>query len=229
MLQSPVAVGCAALSKVERYAARVVPASGGVAIAPQRCDPKHLSAANAADASLLHPNPKEYPMTIKVGDKLPAGTLQEFYEVEKDGCAIGPNPVKVDDLTKGKKVALFGLPGAFTPTCSAKHVPSYLANYEKLKAKGIDTIACMSVNDAFVMGAWAKDQKSGDKVRMLADGSADYTKALGLEMDLTARGLGVRCQRFSMLVDDGVVKILNIEAPGKFEVSDAETLLKQLG
>jgi peroxiredoxin len=175
------------------------------------------------------PNPKEYPMTIKVGDKLPAGTLQEFYEVEKDGCAIGPNPVKVDDLTKGKKVALFGLPGAFTPTCSAKHVPSYLANYDKLKAKGIDTIACMSVNDAFVMGAWAKDQKSGDKVRMLADGSADYTKALGLEMDLTARGLGVRCQRFSMLVDNGVVKILNIEAPGKFEVSDAETLLKQLG
>jgi glutaredoxin/glutathione-dependent peroxiredoxin len=167
-------------------------------------------------------------MTIKVGDKLPAGTLQEFFEVEKDGCAIGPNPVKVDDLTKGRKVVIFGLPGAFTPTCSAKHVPSYVANYEKLKAKGVDTIACMSVNDAFVMGAWGRDQKTGDKVRMLADGSADYTKALGLELDLSARGLGLRCQRFSMLVDDGVVKTLNIEGPGKFEVSDAETMLKQL-
>jgi peroxiredoxin len=111
----------------------------------------------------------------------------------------------------------------------AKHVPSYLANYDKLKAKGVDTIGCVSVNDAFVMGAWAKDQKAGDKVRMLADGSADYTKSLGLELDLTARGMGVRCQRFSMLVDNGVVKTLNIEAPGKFEVSDAETMLKQLG
>jgi peroxiredoxin len=168
-------------------------------------------------------------MTIKVGDKLPAGTLQEFYEVEKDGCSIGPNPVKVEDLTRGKKVVIFGLPGAFTPTCSAKHVPSYLANYDKLKAKGVDTIGCVSVNDAFVMGAWAKDQKAGDKVRMLADGSADYTKALGLELDLTARGMGVRCQRFSMLVDNGVVKVLNVEAPGKFEVSDGETMLKQLG
>lgn len=167
-------------------------------------------------------------MTIKVGDKLPAGTLQEFYEVEKDGCSIGPNAVKVEDLTRGKKVVIFGLPGAFTPTCSAKHVPSYVANYDKLKAKGVDAIGCMSVNDAFVMGAWAKDQKSGDKVRMLADGSADYTKALGLGLDLTARGMGVRCQRFSMLVDDGVVKVLNIEAPGKYEVSDAETMLKQL-
>jgi peroxiredoxin len=168
-------------------------------------------------------------MTIKVGDKLPAGSLQEFFEVEKDGCAVGPNPVKVEDLTRGKKVVIFGLPGAFTPTCSAKHVPSYLANYDKLKAKGVDTIACMSVNDAFVMGAWARDQKTGDKVRMLADGSADYTKALGLELDLGARGMGLRCQRFSMLVDDGVVKALNIEAPGKFEVSDGETMLKQLG
>ena len=167
-------------------------------------------------------------MTIKVGDKLPAGTLQEFFEVEKDGCAIGPNPVEVDDMTKGRKVVIFGLPGAFTPTCSAKHVPSYIANYEKLKAKGVDTIACMSVNDAFVMGAWGRDQKTGDKVRMLADGSADYTKALGLELDLSARGLGLRCQRFSMLVDNGVVKTLNIEGPGKFEVSDAETMLKQL-
>ena len=168
-------------------------------------------------------------MTIKVGDRLPAGTLQEFYEVEKDGCAIGPNPVKIEDLTKGRKVVLFGLPGAFTPTCSAKHVPSYVANYDKLKAKGVDAIACMSVNDAFVMGAWAKDQKSDDKIRMLADGSAEYTKSLGLEFDLTGRGMGLRCQRFSMLVDDGVVKTLNIEGPGKFEVSGGETMLTQLG
>ena len=168
-------------------------------------------------------------MTIKVGDKLPAGTLMEYFEVEKAGCSIGPNPVKVEDLTKGKKVVIFGLPGAFTPTCSAKHVPSYLANYDKLKAKGVDTIACMAVNDAFVMGAWARDQKTGDKVRMLGDGSAEFTRALGLELDLTAKGLGVRCQRFSMLVDDGVVKALNVEGPGKYEVSDAETMLKQLG
>jgi peroxiredoxin len=168
-------------------------------------------------------------MTIKVGDKLPAGTLMEFFEVEKDGCAIGPNPVKVEDLTRGRKVVIFGLPGAFTPTCSAKHVPSYLANFDKLKAKGVDTIACMSVNDAFVMGAWGRDQKTGDKIRMLADGSADYTRALGLEFDLAAKGLGLRCQRFSMLVDNGVVKALNVEAPGKYEVSDAETILKQLG
>ena len=168
-------------------------------------------------------------MTIKVGDRLPAATLMEYFEVEKDGCSIGPNPVKVEDLTKGRKVVIFGLPGAFTPTCSAKHVPSYLANYDKLKAKGVDTVACVSVNDAFVMGAWARDQHTGDKVRMLADGSADFAKALGLELDLTARGMGMRCQRFSMLVDNGVVKALNVEAPGKYEVSDAETMLKQLG
>jgi len=168
-------------------------------------------------------------MTIKVGDALPAGTLQEFHEVASEGCSVGPNPVKVEDLTRGKKVVLFGLPGAFTPTCSAKHVPGYVANFDKLKAKGVDAIACMSVNDAFVMGAWAKDQHSDGKVHMLADGSADFTKALGLALDLTARGMGVRCQRFSMLVDNGVVKTLNIEAPGKFEVSDADTMLKQLG
>ena len=168
-------------------------------------------------------------MTIKVGDRLPAGTLQEFYDVEKDGCAIGPNPVTIEKLTRGKKIVLFGLPGAFTPTCSAKHVPSYLAAYDKLKAKGVDTIACMSVNDAFVMGAWGRELGANGKVRMLADGSAAYTKALGLELDLTARGMGMRCQRFSMLVDDGVVKTLNIEAPGKFEVSGGDTILTQLG
>ena len=168
-------------------------------------------------------------MTIKVGDKLPDGELQEFIEVETAGCSLGPNTFNVADLTKGRKVVIFGLPGAFTPTCSAQHVPSYVANIDNLKAKGVDDVICMSVNDAFVMGAWARDQKSVGKVRMMGDGSATYTKALGLELDLVAKGLGVRCQRFSMLVDDGVVKTLNIEAPGKYEVSGAETILKQLG
>jgi peroxiredoxin len=168
-------------------------------------------------------------MTIKVGDQLPAGSLSEYVEVESAECKIGPNEFKIDDLTRGKKVVLFGLPGAFTPTCSAKHVPGYVANYDKLKAKGVSEVLCMSVNDAFVMGAWAKEQKAGGKVRMMGDGSAGYTKALGLELDLTARGMGVRCQRFSALIDNGVVKTLNIEGPGKFEVSDADTMLKQLG
>jgi peroxiredoxin len=172
---------------------------------------------------------KEAFMTIKVGDRLPAGTLQEFYDVEKNGCAIGPNPVKIEDLTRGKKVVIFGLPGAFTPTCSAKHVPGYLANFDQLKSKGVDEIVCISANDAFVMGAWARDQKTEGKVRMLADGSADYCRALGLTLDLNARGMGTRCARFSMLVDDGVVKTLNVEAGGKFEVSNAETMLTQLG
>ena len=164
---------------------------------------------------------------IKVGDKLPEGTLSEFIEVEGNGCSLGPNTFKVEDLTKGKTVAFFGLPGAFTPTCSAKHVPSYLANYDALKAKGVDEILCISVNDPFVMGAWGREQKAGGKVRMMADGSADFTKKLGLELDLTARGMGVRCQRFSMLVKDGVVKTLNVEGPGKFEVSGGDTMLQQ--
>ena len=168
-------------------------------------------------------------MTIKVGDKLPPGTLSEFIDVESAGCTVGPNEFKVEDLTRGKKIAIFGLPGAFTPTCSAKHVPSYLQNIDNLKARGVADVLCLSVNDAFVMGAWGRDQKAGGKVRMMADGSAQYTKALGLEFDLSAKGLGLRCQRFSMLIDDGVVKLLNIEAPGKYEVSDAETLLKQMG
>ena len=168
-------------------------------------------------------------MTIKVGDRLPAGSLNEYIEVESAECKIGPNEFKVEDLTRGKKVVIFGLPGAFTPTCSGKHVPGYVANYDKLKAKGVDDIVCMSVNDAFVMGAWAKDQKVDGKVRMMGDGSAAFTRALGLELDLNARGMGTRCQRYSMLVDDGVVKSLNVEAPGKFEVSDADTMLKQLG
>ena len=167
-------------------------------------------------------------MTIQVGDTLPAGTLNEFIEVEGNGCTVGPNTFKVEDLVKGKKIAIFGLPGAYTPTCSAKHVPSYLTQYDALKAKGVDEIWCISVNDAFVMGAWGRDQKSGGKIRMMADGSADYVKKLGLTLDLTARGMGVRADRFSMLVDNGVVKSVNREAPGKFEVSNAETLLQQI-
>ena len=166
-------------------------------------------------------------MTIQVGETLPAGTLNEFIEIEGNGCTLGPNTFKVEDITKGKKIAIFGLPGAYTPTCSAKHVPSYLTNYDALKAKGVDEIWCISVNDAFVMGAWGRDQKAGGKVRMMADGSADYVKKLGLTLDLTARGMGVRSDRFSMLVDNGVVKSVNREAPGKFEVSNAETLLTQ--
>ena len=167
-------------------------------------------------------------MTIKVGDRLPEGTLTEFHETETAGCSVGPNSFKVGDLAKGKKIVIFGLPGAFTPTCSAKHVPGYVANFDKLKGKGIDEIWCISVNDAFVMGAWARDQKSHGKVRMFADGAADYTRKLGLETDLTARGMGMRSQRYSMLVQDGVVKSLNVEQPGKFEVSGAETMLGQL-
>lgn len=168
-------------------------------------------------------------MTIKIGDRLPEGSLSEFIEVESAGCALGPNTFNVSELTKGKKIVIFGLPGAFTPTCSAQHVPGYVQQAEALKAKGVDEIWCVSVNDAFVMGAWGRDQKSTGVVRMMADGSGVYTKALGLEFDLTAKGLGVRSQRYSMLVEDGVVKQLNVEAGGKFEVSNAETMLKQLG
>ena len=153
--------------------------------------------------------------------------LTEFFDVEGNGCALGPNAFKTSDLVKGKKIVIFGLPGAFTPTCSAKHVPSYLAHYDELKAKGVDEVWCVSVNDAFVMGAWARDQKTGAKVRMLADGSADFAKATGLTLDLTGRGMGLRSNRYSMLVKDGKVATLNVEAPGKFEVSNAETLLAQ--
>ena len=164
---------------------------------------------------------------IKVGDKLPAGKLQEFVEVEGNGCSIGPNTFELDQLTAGKKIAVFGLPGAFTPTCSAKHVPGYVEKAEEFKKAGVDEIWCISVNDPFVMGAWGRDQKTAGKVRMMADGSADFAKATGLTFDLTSRGMGVRSQRYSMLLVDGVVKSLNIEAPGKFEVSDADTLLAQ--
>jgi len=157
---------------------------------------------------------------IKVGDKLPAAKLKSRSQGEtKD--------LTTDDIFAGKKVALFSVPGAFTPTCSAKHLPGYVENADALRAKGVDTVACLAVNDAFVMEAWGKDQKTGDKVLMLADGSADFSKALGLELDLTANGMGVRGKRFSMLVENGVVKTLNVEKPGAFEVSDAGTMLKQ--
>ena len=167
-------------------------------------------------------------MAIKVGDRLPEGTLTELIEYETPGCAIGPNTFNLSELTKGKRVVIFGLPGAFTPTCSAKHVPGYIANHDQLRAKGVDEVWCLAANDAFVMGAWGKAQQAAGKVRMMADGSATYTKALGLDQDLTARGMGVRSLRYSMLVENGVVKRLNLEQPGKFEVSDAETMLRQL-
>ena len=164
---------------------------------------------------------------IKIGDKLPAGTLQEFIEVEGEGCSLGPNSFDIEKSTAGKTIAIFGLPGAFTPTCSAKHVPGYVESAEAFKAAGVDEIWCVSVNDAFVMGAWGRGRKTAGKVRMMADGSAAFAQATGLTLDLTARGMGLRSNRYSMLVKDGVVKTLNIEAPGKFEVSDAATLLAQ--
>ena len=164
---------------------------------------------------------------IKPGDKLPAGTLNEFIEVEGDGCSLGPNSFDVAAATAGKTIAIFALPGAYTPTCSAKHVPGYVANAEALKAAGVDEIWCVSVNDAFVMGAWGRDQQTLGKVRMMADGSADFTKATGLTLDLSTRGMGLRSSRYSMLVVDCVVKTLNVEGPGKFEVSDADTMLRQ--
>ncbi len=164
---------------------------------------------------------------LKVGDKLPAGKLQEFIEVEGNGCSLGPNTFDVAAVTAGKKIAVFALPGAYTPTCSAKHVPGYVQHAADLRAAGVDEIWCLSVNDAFVMGAWGRDQGTAGKVRMMADGSADFAKATGLTLDLTARGMGMRSDRYSMLVVDGVVKTLNVEAPGKFEVSDAGTMLQQ--
>lgn len=164
---------------------------------------------------------------IKLGDNLPASVLMEFSEVEGDGCSLGPNAVDVAKASAGKTIALFALPGAFTPTCSAKHVPGYVESVAEFKAAGVDEIWCISVNDAFVMGAWARDQKTNGKVRMLADGDAIFTKATGLTLDLTGKGLGLRSNRYSMLVKDGKVASLNIEGPGKFEVSDAATLLAQ--
>jgi peroxiredoxin len=164
---------------------------------------------------------------IKVGDRLPNTTLYEFIEVEGNGCSIGPNPFEVNKACAGKTIAILGLPGAFTPTCSAKHLPGYVDAAAAFQATGVDEIWCVSVNDAFVMGAWGRDQKTSGKVRMMADGGADFARATGLTLDLSARGFGLRSNRYSMLVVDGVVKSLNIEAPGKFDVSDANTLLAQ--
>ena len=164
---------------------------------------------------------------IKVGDRLPAVTLSEYSEVEGNGCSIGPNPVDVAKAAAGKTIALFAVPGAFTPTCSARHVPSFLQQHDALKAAGVDEIWCLAVNDAFVMGAWAREQKAGGKIRMLADGDAVFAKAAGLTLDLNGKGMGLRSARYSMLVKDGRVATLNIEAPGKFEVSDGATMLAQ--
>ena len=164
---------------------------------------------------------------IKVGDQLPAATLMEYVEVEGNGCSLGPNPVDVQKAAAGKTIALFAVPGAFTPTCSAKHVPGYVEQADALKAAGVDEIWCLSVNDAFVMGAWARDQKTAGKLRMLADGDAAFAKATGLTLDLNGKGLGLRSNRYSMLVKDGKVARLNVDGPGKFEVSDATTLLGQ--
>jgi peroxiredoxin len=167
-------------------------------------------------------------MTIKIGDRLPEGTLSEFIETETAGCSLGPNTFQVADLVKGKKIVIFGLPGAYTPTCSAQHVPGFVKHAEELKAKGVDEIWCISVNDAFVMGAWGREQKATGIVRMMADGNATFSKALGLDADFSKYGMGTRSQRYSMLVEDGVVRQLNVEQGG-FEVSNAETMLKQLG
>ena len=160
-------------------------------------------------------------MTIKVGDKVPAAKLQIK---TKDGVQTKTT----DELFGGKRVVLFALPGAFTPTCSAKHLPGFVNNFQAIKAKGVDDIACLSVNDAFVMDAWGKDQNVEDKVMMLADGNGDFTKAVGLTMDGTGYGMGLRSQRYAMVIDNGVVKTLNVEAPGAFEVSSAESVLKGL-
>jgi peroxiredoxin len=160
-------------------------------------------------------------MAIKVGDKIPSATLNHK-------TADGIQKITTDELFKDKTVVLFGLPGAFTPTCSAKHLPGFVQNAKAIKDKGVDTVACLSVNDAFVMDAWGKDQKVGDQVMMLADGNGDFSKAVGLTMDATGYGMGLRACRYAMVVKDGVVKTLNVEAPGAFEVSSAESVMKAL-
>jgi peroxiredoxin len=167
-------------------------------------------------------------MSIQIGQALPNNTLYEFIEEETPGCAIGPNAFQVADMVKGKKIVIFGLPGAYTPTCSAKHVPGFVAQHQALKAKGVDEVWCVSVNDAFVMGAWGREQGVRGKVRMLGDGNAEFSTAMGLTLDLTGRGMGVRSNRYAMVVEDGIVKALAVEAPGKFEVSSAEAVLAML-
>nr|UOZ96153.1 Peroxiredoxin [Cupriavidus sp.] len=167
-------------------------------------------------------------MTIAIGQALPNVTLYEFIEEETPGCTVGPNAFQVSDMVKGKKIIIFGLPGAYTPTCSAKHVPGYVDHAAALKAKGIDEVWCVSVNDAFVMGSWGRELGTRGKVRMLGDGSAEFSKAVGLTLDLTARGMGLRSNRYAMLVDNGIVKAVHVEEPGKFEVSSAEAMLAKL-
>jgi peroxiredoxin len=160
-------------------------------------------------------------MAIQIGEKIPSLTLQ--YKTDK-----GVADISTEEIFSGKKVALFALPGAFTPTCSAAHLPGYVIKSDELKDKGIDSIVCLSVNDAFVMGAWGEQHNVEDRVMMIADGSASFTKAVGLDVDLTQRGMGIRSQRYAMIVNDGVVELLNVEAPMKFEVSDADTILASL-
>lgn len=168
-------------------------------------------------------------MTIKIGDKLPDATLFEFFDKEVGGCSLGPNPFKVAESCAGKTIVILALPGAYTPTCSASHLPGFINQSDAIKAKGVDEIWCVSVNDAFVMGAWGKSQGAEGKVRMMADGSAEFTSKIGMELDLTARGLGVRSQRYSMIVKNGEVTQLNLDQAGKFEISSAEKILEQLG
>lgn len=169
-------------------------------------------------------------MSIKIGERVPDGVLFESVGYsDENHCPARPGQVKVAELLQGKRVAIFGLPGAFTMTCSGKHLPGYLAGYDKFKQHEVDEIWCVALNDGYVMAAWGRDQKADGKIRMLGDGNGQWTRALGLEVDSSAGGMGLRMRRCSMLVENGIVKQLNVEAPGKFEVSDAETLLKQLG
>jgi peroxiredoxin len=165
---------------------------------------------------------------IKIGDPIPDATLTESTEFG-EACPVAPASVSVAEATKGKRIVLFGLPGAYTPTCSAKHVPGYLKHLDEFKAKKVDEVWCVSLNDGFVMAAWGREQKAIGKIRMLGDGNGELTKKLGLEVDVTKAGLGTRMRRCSMLIENGVVKQLNLEEPGKFETSNAETMLKQLG
>lgn len=168
-------------------------------------------------------------MTIKVGEALPEGNLFESPDFDAaTGCPLKPLALSVPEISRGKKIVIFGVPGAFTPLCSAQHLPGYVKHYDQFAAKGVDEIWCMAANDGFVMAAWGKDQKAGGKVRMMGDGSAEYTKQLGLEMDLTAKGMGMRCQRFAMVVSNGIVQHIAVEEPSKFEVSNAEAILAKL-
>lgn len=165
---------------------------------------------------------------IKIGDTLPQVSLYEFVEQATEGCAVGPNAFDPRERCAGKRIVIFGLPGAFTPTCSAKHVPGYVEAAAALAAAGVDEVWCVSVNDAFVMSAWGRHLGVDGKVKMIADGNADFTRRIGLDQDLSGRGMGVRSQRYAMVVDNGVVQTLNVEAAGKYEVSDAQSILAAL-